>query len=101
MPLHSKAGSGPSPIPVGLTYAPALLHELQSTLATLADLDCAFDLDIEVVRDSRIPKSLKEAAVEGLQKQHQQRRASYVRQLTALQERITALSTCGDSAPGR
>ena len=101
MPLHPKAGSGPSPMPAGLTYAPALLHKLQSTLATLADLDCAFDLDIEVVRDSRIPKSLKEAAVEGLQKQHQQRRASYVRQLTALQERITALSTCADAASGQ
>ena len=88
-------------MPVGLTYAPALLHELQSTLATIADLDCAFDLDIEVVRDSRIPKSLKEAAVEGLQKQHQQRRALYVRQLTALQERVTALSTRANAAPGR
>ena len=101
MPLHLNVGSGPSTMPADLTYAPVLLHKLQSTLAALADLDCAFDLDIEVVRDSRIPKSLKEAAVEGLQKQHQQRRASYVRQLTALQERITTLSTCTDSASGR
>ncbi len=87
-------------MPAGLTYAPALLHKLQSTLATLADLDCAFDLDIEVVHDSRIPKLLREAAVEGLRKQHQQRRASYVRQLSALQERITALSTCAHAASG-
>ena len=101
MPFHPKAGSGPSTMPAGLTYTPALLHELQSTLAALADLDCAFDLDIEVVRDSRIPKSLKEAAVEGLQKQHQQRRASYVRQLSALQERITALSTSAHLTSGR
>ena len=86
---HGTAPTGG--MSMGSAYSPRFLGELQSALAALADLDCAFESDIETVQASGIPEALKQTAVQGLQAQHQQRRARYVRQLTLLQEQITAV----------
>jgi hypothetical protein len=48
---------------------------LQSLLTTLADIDFAFESDLEVVQNSATDDVLKRKIVERLQKQHRERRA--------------------------
>jgi hypothetical protein len=67
------------------TYSPAALHTQQSLLATLADLDCAYDIDLETVETSGVPESIKREVIRTLKQRHQERRAPYVRKLEALQ----------------
>ena len=66
-------------------YAPGLSPLLQSLLATLADIDFAFESDLEVVENSATDEALKRKIVERLREQHRERRAPYVRQIDALQ----------------
>ena len=67
------------------TYSPAALHMLQSLLATLADLDYAYDVDVETVEASGVPESIKREVIRTLKQRHQERRAPYLRKLEALQ----------------
>ena len=69
-------------------YAPELLPQMQALLAALADIDCAFEVDLETVRASRTPEIIKSSVIATLEQRHQERRAFYVRQLEALQGRI-------------
>jgi hypothetical protein len=66
-------------------YSPDLQSLLQSLLATLADLDFAYESDLEVVKNSATDELLKRVSVEKLERQHRERRAPYVEQLVALQ----------------
>jgi DNA-binding transcriptional MerR regulator len=59
---------------------------LQWLLTTLADIDFAFESDLEVVKNSATDDVLKRKILERLQKQHRERRAPYVRQIAALQQ---------------
>jgi hypothetical protein len=59
---------------------------LQSLLTALAAIDFAFESDLEVVQNSATDDVLKRKIVARLQKQHRERRASYVRQIAALQQ---------------
>ena len=68
-------------------YAPDVLRRMQSLLATMADLDLAYDSDRETVRVSNTPEVIKQAVIQTLEQQHQHRRASLERQLEALQQR--------------
>jgi len=72
-------------------YAPGLAPLLQSLLATLADIDFAFERDLEVVENSATDEVLKRRIVERLREQHRERRAPYVRQIDALQTRLQSL----------
>ncbi len=72
-------------------YSPEITPMLQSLLATLADIDTAYESDVEVVRNSAADESLKRKVVERLQHQHRERREPYVRQLAALQHRLETM----------
>jgi hypothetical protein len=61
---------------------------MQSLLAALADIDCAYDNDVETVRNSSTPEIIKRSVIATLRQRHQERRAPYVRQLEALQRRM-------------
>ena len=69
-------------------YSPAVGPLLQSLLATLADIDFAFESDLEVVENSATDGALKRKIIERLREQHRERRAPYVRQIDALQQGI-------------
>ena len=72
-------------------YSPDLASLLQSLLATLADIDFAFESDLEVVENSATDRALKRKIIERLREQHRERRAPYVRQIDALQQGIQQL----------
>lgn len=72
-------------------YSPDILPLLQSLLADLADIDFAFEKNLEAVECSLADEALKRTMIERLQAQHQVRRAQYAQELAALQERIAAL----------
>jgi hypothetical protein len=69
-------------------YSPEITPLLQSLLATLADLDFAYESDLEVVRNSATDAVLKRKVIDKLQQQHRERREPYVRQLTAVERQI-------------
>ena len=72
-------------------YVPGVGPLLQSLLATLADIDFAFESDLEVVETSATDEALKRKIVERLRAEHRERRAPYVRQIDALQKRLQLL----------
>jgi hypothetical protein len=67
-------------------YSPAVGPLLQSLLATLADIDFAFESDLEVVENSATDEALKRKIIERLREQHRERRDPYVRRIDALQQ---------------
>jgi hypothetical protein len=73
------------------TYPGELKPLLQSLLATLADIDFAFERDLEAARASSMEEVLKRKAIERLTARHREQREPYVQQLTALHSRILAL----------
>jgi hypothetical protein len=73
-------------------YAPELLPLLRSLLADLADIDFEHASDLETIRNSTAEEWLKQAAIRKLDERHRERRAPYVRQLEAVQERIRAIA---------
>ncbi len=68
-------------------YPPDALGSTQRLLAALADLDRAYESDVETVRSSNAPEVIKQTVVQTLEHQHQHRRAPLARQLEALQRR--------------
>jgi hypothetical protein len=50
----------------------------------LADLDHAYEADLEIVASSGVPDAIKQEVIRTLQQRHQVSRAPYVRQLAAL-----------------
>jgi hypothetical protein len=73
-------------------YNANLLPALQATLMILADLDFAFESDVETVRNSTTNEALKREVIERMREEHRARRAPYVRKLAALEERIRLLA---------
>ncbi len=89
----TKKNASRSPLQAGGShhvYSPEILPQMQSLLAALADLDCAYEVDVETVRNSDTPEIIKRSVIETLRQRHQERRAPYVRQLEALQRRMRA-----------
>ena len=72
-------------------YSPELQPLLQSLLATLADIDFAYESDMDSIRNSSAEEWVKQTAIRKLQLRHRERRQPYVRQLAVLQGRITAM----------
>jgi hypothetical protein len=68
-------------------YSPDVLPQMQSLLAALADIDCTFESDLDIVRNSDTPEPLKQDVMRTLQQRHQERRAPLVQQLEALYSR--------------
>jgi hypothetical protein len=73
-------------------YAPQITPLLQSLLATLADIDFAYESDLEVVQNSAVDEVLKQKVVEKLQQQYRARREPYIRQIATLQRRIQPMA---------
>jgi hypothetical protein len=85
------SGATDREIPSARIYSPVILPRLQSTLAALADLDCAYEKDRETVTSSGAPDSIKQKVIGTLQQRHRDARARYVRRLETLHRRaITA-----------
>jgi hypothetical protein len=60
-------------------------------LATLADVDFAFERTLEAIRKSEADETQKREVVNLLRKRHQERRALYLHELADLQKRIEAI----------
>jgi hypothetical protein len=73
-------------------YPPDLQPLLQSILAALADIDLVHASEVAIVRDSGADEWLKHSMIRRLEERHQERRAPYLRQLEAVEERIRALA---------
>jgi hypothetical protein len=73
-------------------YPPDLQPLLQSILAALADIDFVHASEVALIRDSDADEWLKQSVIRRLDERHRERRASYVRQLAAVEERIRALA---------
>ncbi len=89
----TKKNASRSPLQAGgphHVYSSNILLQMQSLLAALADLDCAYENDVETVQNSSTPEIIKCSVTETLQQRHQERRAPFVRQLEALQRRMRA-----------
>jgi two-component system, response regulator PdtaR len=66
--------------------------DIQALRATLAEIDFAFESDLEVVKNSAMDEGLKRKVIATLQQRHRERRAAYVHQLAALRQRTDALA---------
>jgi hypothetical protein len=73
-------------------YPPDLQPLLQSILAALADIDFVHASEVALIRDSDADDWLKQSVIRRLDERHRDRRAPYVRQLKAVEERIQALA---------
>ena len=62
-------------------------QKVQELLAAVAEIDWAYEADLETVRTSDAPIAIKQTVINTLRQQHQERRASYTRKLQALQRR--------------
>ena len=70
------------------TYSPDILPRLQGLLRTLADIDFAFQQDLETIMKSSADEDLKQRAVTTLKQHHQERRGPYLRAITALEKQM-------------
>ena len=66
-------------------YSANLQPLIQSLLSTLADIDFAYESDIDVVQNSTTDEVLKRKVLGKLHDQHCERRKPYLRQLSALE----------------
>ena len=66
--------------------------DIQALRATLAEIDFAFESDLEVVKNSAMDEGLKRKVIATLQQRHRERRTAYVHQLAALRQRTDALA---------
>ena len=73
-------------------YPPDLQPLLQFILAALADIDFVHASEVALIRNSDADAWLKQSVIRRLDERHRERRAPYVRQLTAVEERIRALA---------
>ncbi|MGF9764968.1 hypothetical protein AAII07_58950 [Microvirga sp. 0TCS3.31] len=58
----------------------------------MADLDLVHASEVALIRDSDADEWLKQSVIRRLDERHRERRAPYVRQLAAVEERIRALA---------
>jgi hypothetical protein len=58
----------------------------------LADIDLVHASEVALIRDSDADEWLKQSVIRRLDERHRERRAPYVRQLAAVEERIRALA---------
>jgi hypothetical protein len=57
--------------------------QVRELLAALAEIDHAYEVDLETVRTSDAPIAIKQTVIDTLRQQHQERRAPYLRKLEA------------------
>jgi hypothetical protein len=67
---------------------PDILPLLQSLLATLADIDFAYQKDREIILTSATEEPLKQRVIATLAKRHHERRDPYLRKIDKLERQI-------------
>jgi hypothetical protein len=67
-------------------YSPHVQSPMQSLLATLADIDFAYEHERAKLSQSRTQASLKVCLLAQLERRHREQREPYVRQLALLQD---------------
>jgi hypothetical protein len=72
-------------------YSPEFEPLLQMLLSTLADIDFAYESDLEIVRNSSVDETLKQTVIERLEQLHRQQREPHLRELASLQTRMSAV----------
>jgi len=72
------------------TYSPDILPHLQTLLADLADIDFAYEKNLEAIKRSPVEEERKREMIARLWQQHRERRAPYVQELMLLREQIEA-----------
>jgi hypothetical protein len=72
-------------------YSPAFQPLLQSLLATLADLDFAYEQEREKLSNTSPDTTVRSRALKTLKNRHRERREPYIQQLTILQKRMMEL----------
>ena len=72
-------------------YTPELQPILQSLLSTLADLDFTYEQERErLIANDTQNQVVRKRALERLNERHHERREPYIRQLEAIQAKISA-----------
>ncbi|QRM27578.1 hypothetical protein [Microvirga sp. VF16] len=71
-------------------YSPDILPLLQTVLADLADIDVAYEKNLEAIKHSEADEGRKSDMIASLWHQHRERRAPYIQELMTLRERIDA-----------
>ena len=90
MTIANKSLAGEARVP--RLYPSDLRPRLQTVLAALADLDFAFESDLEAIKRSAVDEVLKQQAMARLHDRHRERRAPHLAQLAKLERRIKALA---------
>ncbi len=90
MTIANKSVAGEARVP--RLYPSDIRPRLQATLAALADLDFAFESDLETIKKSAADDGLKRQAMARLHERHRERRAPHLAQLATLEQRIRALA---------
>jgi hypothetical protein len=90
MPLSSHRKDGGTVVEGAdhRSYAPETLPILQSLLATLADLDFAYERERDRISRSTKDPSVRARALRTLEVEHHERREPYIRNVALLQGRI-------------
>jgi hypothetical protein len=70
------------------TYSPNVQSVMQDTLRTLADIDFAFEADVEKLDRSNAPKPVKDHIARELKERHREMREPYVRLLAELRTQV-------------
>ena len=97
MSVYPRNNAPDREVPSDRTYSPAILPRLQTTLAALADLDHAYEADLETVTKSEVPDAIKQEVIRTLQWRHQVSRAPYIRQLAVLHRQAVAAALAAPS----
>jgi hypothetical protein len=74
-------------------YSPDILPLLQAVLADLADIDSAYEKNLDAIKHSEADEGRKSELVARLWHQHRERRAPYIHELIVLRERIETTFT--------
>jgi hypothetical protein len=71
-------------------YSPSLLPLMQTLSATLADIDFAYERELELLEERGGDPAPKERRRKALEQAHRERRAPYVQHLAELESRVGA-----------
>ena len=91
-PERMTARAPTASAPEDAFYSDSLLPALQSTLASLADLDIRHEIERDYLEERSGPDEVKRRLIDGLEAGWQRHRKQIVQRLTRLQAQIRAHS---------
>ncbi|KLK92256.1 hypothetical protein AA309_14745 [Microvirga vignae] len=69
-------------------YSPNLLAHMQSLLAEIADLECAFEKKLQAAKNGSYSESHKSELIQELKRRHDERHTSIAMELAALEKKV-------------